>query len=741
MGKQFKGLGEQELRNRQWSQQDFHDFFKEEGGLMNSSRFRAVEKAFKACEQLQKKPITEENAMKMVKANQELMKACKEYAAGKTSGGERRLAVFEKLVAFQEAKNLDQIRDLRLVRDYEKQGKHFEDVASFEVPHVTLEGKREAVGANVSQRIKMEVNGKKGFFTEENQLRKASDYYLDLVKEAGDPELKALYGKNYAAFEKLCSLDIPKETKGDLRLGEYQNAYAKEKITSMMDALDQEAKGLDQTNPSGKKRLEEIGREKRNLEELRGNDRAVRGLTKAVLAAKSADLAADVGVLTLDQTELTSRNIAMSRMAELLGVGGVIAYSQKMVVKTGDKEMTGCFMEFAEGRDINSADYNSLREFGQVEFTPTASFNQDMINIEILDYFCNQADRHGGNMFYKLSEPDEHGKRNVIGLQGIDNDLAFGNSDRVMAKQDDLKGMVFIGRETADRIRKMDASAIDYALGDLIPETQRNLVKERLTKFQEHMKKNMVEIDKDGWELKSYSAKMSKEEFEALDPKGKAYVNGVRALDAAAKSNIAFNGLHKSTHTNAALEFAQKGLRKQVQEMEQLGEGVQALYGEDHEKGVRAPEKEPAREPISLKEIQERNKAAQSANIRPKLAFEKEVKEKKEPKKEAAKPQPKKPAARKKEAARPQPKEAAGPQTREAARPQQKEAARPQPPLPPRKPGFQAAQPKQAGGSQRVQTNFLALGGGGKTGGRTSMRQTPAQPQPQRQKEAGGLVK
>ncbi len=739
MGKQFKGLGEQELRNRQWSQQDFHDFFKEEGGLMNSSRFRAVEKAFKACEQLQNKPITEENAMKMVKANQELMKACKAYAAGKTSGGERRLAVFEKLVAFQEAKNLDQIRDLRLVRDYEKQGKRFQDVASFEVPHVTLEGKREVVGANVSQRIKMEFNGKKGFFTEENQIRKASDYYLDLVKETKDPELKALYGKNYAAFEKLNEVDIPKETRGDIRLAEFQQQHAKKVITSMINNLEEKAKGLDKANPQGEKRLEEIRREKNNLEELRSNDRAVRAFTKAALAAKSAKTAADVGQMELDNAELTSRNIAMSRMAELLGVGGVIAHSQKMVVKSGDKEMTGCFMEFAEGQDINSADYNSAREFGQVEFTPTASFNQDMINIEILDYFCNQADRHGGNMFYKLSEPDERGKRNVIGLQGIDNDLAFGNYDRILAKQGDLKDMTFIGRETADRIRKLDAAAIDYALEDLIPENQRNLVKERLTKFQEHMKKNMVEIDKDGWELKSYSAKMSKEEFEALDPKGKNYVKGVRALDAAAKNNAAFNGMHKSTHTNAALEFAQKGLRKQVQEMEQLGEGVQALYGEEHEKGVKAPEKAPAREPVSLKEIQERNKAAQSANIRPKLAFEKEVKEKKEPKKEAAKPQPKKPAARRKEA--PRPKEAAQPQTREAARPQQKEAARPQPPLPPRKPGFQASQPKQAGNSQRTQTNFLALGGGGKAGGRTPMRQAPAQPQPQRQKEVGGPVR
>lgn len=724
----FKKLGEQELKNRQWSLEDFSQFFKEEKGITNSSKFRAVEKAFKACEEMQNKPITEENAMKMVKANSDLIKACKAYAEYKTSGGERRLAVFDKLVQFQEARNLDQIRDLRIVRDYQKQGKRFGDVASFEVPHVTLEGKREVVGANVSQRIKMEVNGKKGFFTEENHIRKASDYYLDLVKETKDPELKALYGKNYAVFKMLKegpALPKAEDIKGDLRLGEYQNLFVKEKITSRMAALDEEAKGLNEANPQGKKRLEEIQREKENMEELRGNDRAVRGLTKAVLAAKSAQLAAGAGYLKLDQTELTSRNIAMSRVAELLGMGDIIAYSQKVVVKNGDKEMTGCFMEYAEGYDAGTNDYEALRKFGQVEFTPTASFNKDMTNIEILDYLCNQADRHGLNMFYKLSEPDEKGKRNVIGLQGIDNDLAFGNATTATVKQGDIDQMFFIDREVADRVRKLDAAAIDYAVGDLIPENQRDLLKARLTKFQDHMKKNMVEIDKDGWELNKYSAKATKEELEAMDEQGRIYVKGIRALAAAATNKNEGIAMHKSTHVNNRVSQAKERLEEQEKEMEQLGEGVQALYGEEHEKGVKAPEKESIREPISLKEIQERNKAAQSANIRPKLAFEKEVKEKKEPKKEAARPQPKKPAAGKKAAPQPKP----------------KEAARTQPSPPPRKPGFQAAQPKQVGSPQRVQTNFLALGGAGRAGGRTSMRQAPAQPQPQRQKEAGGPVR
>lgn len=51
--------------------------------------------------------------------------------------------------------------------------------------------------------------------------------------------------------------------------------------------------------------------------------------------------------------ELTSRNVATSRIAELLGVGHMIAHSEKMRVSINGTVKTGCFMEFAKGLDIN----------------------------------------------------------------------------------------------------------------------------------------------------------------------------------------------------------------------------------------------------------------------------------------------------------------------------------------------------------------------------------------------------
>ena len=175
---------------------------------------------------------------------------------------------------------------------------------------------------------------------------------------------------------------------------------------------------------------------------------------------------------------------------------------------------------------------------------------------EVLDYLCNQTDRHFGNMFYKLSEPDAQGKRNVIGIQGIDNDLAFGSFDynyTRMQSRDIEKDLIFIDKSLADRMKKMDARTIDYALGDILPEHQVNLVKERLATFKEHLKENMVELDGDQWELKEYSMDAPEDK---LDKRGQKYVKGLKSIQNDL-GTIAL-GKHKITQIRDAVKDARE---------------------------------------------------------------------------------------------------------------------------------------------------------------------------------------
>ncbi len=116
------------------------------------------------------------------------------------------------------------------------------------------------------------------------------------------------------------------------------------------------------------------------------------------------------------------RNSAMSTVAELLGVGNVIAGSRPMTIVHEGKEITGTFMNFAEGwdpDDMNPA--NPLMSAGPEDMITTESL-ESLANLQALDFICGNVDRHSGNMFYKF----DNGKPpKFLGVQGIDNDYSF----------------------------------------------------------------------------------------------------------------------------------------------------------------------------------------------------------------------------------------------------------------------------------------------------------------------------
>ena len=65
----------------------------------------------------------------------------------------------------------------------------------------------------------------------------------------------------------------------------------------------------------------------------------------------------------------------------------------------------------------------------------TSSFLRDVTNLQVLDVLCGQLDRHGGNMMYKV----ENG--NITGVQGSDNDAAFGTNVDVASTLDAFRLM------------------------------------------------------------------------------------------------------------------------------------------------------------------------------------------------------------------------------------------------------------------------------------------------------------
>ncbi len=299
------------------------------------------------------------------------------------------------------------------------------------------------------------------------------------------------------------------------------------------------------------------------LDRLIGDAAAIHRFVDTARAAASATTARDSANFKADEgVELTSRNIASSRMAELLGIGDIIAHSEPMKVKKDGKVMTGCFMEYAKGLDFNSKSQRVKQTFSEVGIFNTAGLNRDASTLEVFDFLCGQTDRHHGNMFYQISEPDKDGKRSVTGLQGIDNDLAFGDKvESNVRGMVDWKDMVFIDKGLAQKVQSIDRDTLEYAIGDLIPQKQIDVMMERVSLLKDHMEKNMVVIDPDKWDLTEFD---KDQPTDGLDDRGKRYVEGLKSMDKSTKVKYGFdtNLKHKVGLVKVAAELAKTDREK-----------------------------------------------------------------------------------------------------------------------------------------------------------------------------------
>ena len=166
---------------------------------------------------------------------------------------------------------------------------------------------------------------------------------------------------------------------------------------------------------------------------------------------------------------IADRNVAMTRVADLLGMPNLIARASKAEIVSENGSRQGVFMEFAEGSDIRRCTAEDplcqVDESGLNE----VSFKKDLADMQILDYICGNIDRHSQNMFYKVGEKD--GKKVITGVVGIDNDLSFGainpDSNGSVMRLPPLNSISVINKATADRLEKLTPDMLRTALSGL----------------------------------------------------------------------------------------------------------------------------------------------------------------------------------------------------------------------------------------------------------------------------------
>lgn len=128
------------------------------------------------------------------------------------------------------------------------------------------------------------------------------------------------------------------------------------------------------------------------------------------------------------ERRVDSRNAAMSSMAGLLGIPDLLADSVPATLTRNGVRVEGTFTEKAEGVDIRTMKPGDPAAGYLADRDPERAWLKDYFDLQILDFLCQNVDRHRQNMILQFDFADPANPR-LMGLKGIDNDMAFGRLD------------------------------------------------------------------------------------------------------------------------------------------------------------------------------------------------------------------------------------------------------------------------------------------------------------------------
>ena len=203
-------------------------------------------------------------------------------------------------------------------------------------------------------------------------------------------------------------------------------------------------------------------------------------------AETTVELVQDLEIDKYEKVNMSRRNVATSRVAKLVGLDHLVAKSEtaELYDEKTQRTFRGNLMQKAQGnmslKEFTSKQ-NEQKKIGDksMNVNVTGAFQRDMCNLQVLDVICGQADRHGGNIFISINNGE------VSGLQGIDNDAAFGLNEQVTSSKDlnrhdraiyDMNTgemtLPYMDKNLADRILALEPDMLRFALKDLLKDEE-----------------------------------------------------------------------------------------------------------------------------------------------------------------------------------------------------------------------------------------------------------------------------
>ena len=211
------------------------------------------------------------------------------------------------------------------------------------------------------------------------------------------------------------------------------------------------------------------------------------------------------------ETNVTNRNVATSRIAELLGLHGVVEESKTVKVRdyASGKVYKGNLMSVAKGEEaadaaaevgnkakVHGTDIGAREKTALSSFAPT--IQKDLTSLQVLDYICGQSDRHMHNFFM---EKDKSGKK-YAHVHGIDNDASFSTGtkldaygSRFVLTRSKMRAVVhpdknqlvipYMDKQLAINIVNLSPDMVRFALKDLLHDRYVEKAIKRLQNVQE----------------------------------------------------------------------------------------------------------------------------------------------------------------------------------------------------------------------------------------------------------------
>ena len=198
----------------------------------------------------------------------------------------------------------------------------------------------------------------------------------------------------------------------------------------------------------------------------------------------------------MDGSSVERRNVAMSKVGDLLGTPDLLARSTTMQMQVGDRIVHGVVTEAAKGieRSLVKAG-DPVLNYGEEVFDQGPAL-RSLAELQIIDYICMNVDRHGGNMLYQFS--DDKPPR-FLGVTGIDNDLSFGarnpKPNESMLQETPLDAIDLVSERMAEKLRNLTPEDLEQTLKDQgIGKASILAAQERLARIQTRIDSGKIRV-------------------------------------------------------------------------------------------------------------------------------------------------------------------------------------------------------------------------------------------------------